>query len=402
MDARALLFGSKLRIAATVVFGLGLAVGGAFLAGVVGVPGVERIDNQFGAVNETDTAIETDLVVHNPNPVGVQLGDLSVNYTVSMNDVQMAEGTKRGVGIGTGNSTVNLTTYLQNERIPEWWVSHIRNGEHTDLTVSATVKSGTLGRSATFQPASKAIDTDLVGEFNSSEDRPVNASMALVDDPVLVVRQTNASWGTVTDSETPILLEFGVYNPKATPVAVSNVGYDITMNDVQMGSGETQETETIPGKTYRVVETRTVIDNEKLDEWWVSHLENDQTTALRIDFYAEIEPPGIDETFRAELPGLTHTQTVETDFFGTKGDSSSGDADGGTSSSDTTTTESNATTTSGDETTTNEADTATTTATEAETTSTGENTTTTTADDGILARSPVGAERVVVSTSGTL
>jgi LEA14-like dessication related protein len=375
MDARALLFGSKLRIVATVIVGLGLTLGGAFLAGVVGVPSVERVDNEFGAVNETDTAIETDLVVHNPNPVGVQLGDLSVNYTVSMNDVRMAQGTKPSVGVGTGNSTVELTTYLQNERIPDWWVSHIRNGEHTDLTVTATANSGTLGRSATFQPASKTIDTDLVGEFNSSEDRPVNASMALVDDPVVVIRQTNASWGTVTEDETPIKIQFGVYNPKAKPVAISNVGYDITMNDVEMGSGETQETETIPGKTYRVVETRTVIDNENLDEWWVSHLEHNQTTELRIDFYAEIQPPGTDETFRADLDDLTHRETIETDFFGTKGNSSSGDAGDETNSTDTTTTAETTTTTSDEET----------------TTTTEENTTTTTEDDGILARGTVGA-----------
>ncbi|WP_232701514.1 LEA type 2 family protein [Halobacterium wangiae] len=389
MDARALLFGSKLRIVATVVFGLGLTVGGAFLAGVVGVPSVERIDNRFGDVNETDTAIETDLVVHNPNPVGVRLGNMDVNYTVTMNDVAMAQGTKRGVGIGTGNSTVNLTTYLQNERIPAWWTSHIRNGEHTDLAVSANVKSGTLGRSATFQPATESIDTDLVGEFNSSEDRPVNSNMALVDDPVVVIRQTNASWGTVTDSETPIRIEFGVYNPKATPVAISNVGYDITMNDVQMGSGETEETETIPGKTYRVVETRTVIDNEQLDDWWVSHVENDQTTELRIDFYAEIEPPGTDETFRAELDELTHTETIETDFFGTKGDTASDDTDDSNSTEDTTTT------------TTSDEQSTTTTTTSTSTTTTTEENTTTTEDDGILALDPLFATSSVVSPTTT-
>ncbi|AHG03588.1 membrane protein [Halobacterium sp. DL1] len=387
MDARALLFGSKIRIAVTVLFGLSLTLGGAFLAGVVGVPSVEGIDNRFGAVNETDTAIETDLVVNNPNPVGVRLGNMNVNYTVTMNDVAMAQGTKRGVGIGTGNSTLNLTTYLQNERIPDWWVSHIRNGEHTDLDVTATVTSGTLGRSATFQPASKSIDTDLVGGFNSSEDRPVNANMALVEDPVLVIRQTNASWGTVTEGETPIQIQFGVYNPKASPVAISNVGYDITMNDVQMGSGETQETETIPGKTYRVVETRTVIDNEQLDEWWVSHIENNQTTELRIDFYAEIKPPGTDQTFRAELDDLTHTQTIETDFFGTKGASGNATDDSNDSDGETTTT-----TTSDDQTTT----TTTTTTSEETTTTTAEENTTTTEDDGILALDPVvGSLRAV-------
>ena len=344
MDVRALLFGSTIRVAVTVVAGLGLVVGGAFFAGFLGVPSVEQIDNEFGAVNDTHTEIETDLVIHNPNPVGVRLGDTSVNYTVAMNDVRMASGDKRGVGIGTGNSTVNLTTYLHNERIPAWWVSHVRGGEHTNLTVSATVQPGFVGQSATFQPAAETIETDLLGQFNSSENRPVNADMPLVEDPVLVIERTNASWGNVTDERTPIDLEFGVYNPKMSPVVVSNVGYNITMNDVPVGAGETEDGQTIPGKTSRVVETPTVIDNENLNEWWVTHVENDQTTELRIDFYAEIEPPGSSETIRVPLDDLTYTQTIETDMFGNEGDSG-GDADGDTSGNETTTTSDDGTTT---------------------------------------------------------
>jgi len=378
MDVRALLFGSKLRIAATVFVGLGLAVGGAFLAGILGVPSVERVDNQFGSVNDTDTEIRTDLVVNNPNPIGVRLGSMSVNYSVSMNDVRVATGEKNGVGIGTGNSTVELTTYLQNERIPDWWVTHVRNDEQTDMTIDATVKPGILGQSATFQPASRSIETDLIGQFNSSERRPVNADMALVEDPVLVVRQTNASWGEVTESETPIDLEFGIYNPKSTPVVVSNIGYNITMNDVQVGAGETEETETIPGKTYRVVETPTAIQNENLDEWWVSHVQNNQVTELRIDFYAEVQPPGSEETVRVALDDMTYTKTIETDLFGTKDASTDTGSDTDSESSDDT---------SDDSTTTSNDDSTTTTTESDDTTQSGDDGTT--SDDGVLDRGRV-------------
>ncbi len=393
MDVRALLFGSTIRVAVTVVAGLGLVVGGAFFAGFLGVPSVERIDNRFGEVNDTHTEIETDLVIHNPNPVGVRLGDTSVNYTVAMNDVQMASGDKHGVGIGTGNSTVNLTTYLHNERIPAWWVSHVRGGEHTSLTVSATVQPGFVGQSATFQPAAETIETDLLGQFNSSEDRPVNADMPLVEDPVLVIERTNASWGNVTDEQTPIDLEFGVYNPKTSPVVVSNVGYNITMNDVPVGAGETEDGQTIPGKTSRVVETPTVIDNENLDEWWVTHVENDQTTELRIDFYAEIEPPGSSETIRVPLDDLTYTQTIETDMFGNKGDSGGDTGDDASGNATTTTsdgTTSDDTTSDGSTTSGTTTDGTTTDGTTADggTTTSSDGTTT---DDGLLARGSMAA-----------
>ncbi|MCD2199302.1 LEA type 2 family protein [Halobacterium sp. KA-4] len=380
MDVRALLFGNTIRVAITVVAGLGLVAGGAFFAGFLGVPSVEQVDNQFGEVNDTYTEIETDLVIHNPNPVGVRLGDTSVNYTVAMNDIRMASGDKHGVGIDTGNSTVNLTTQLHNERIPAWWVNHVRGGEQTNLTVSATVQPGFVGQSASFQPAAETIETDLLGQFNSSEDRPVNAEMPLVE---VVIERTNASWGNVTDAETPIDLEFDVYNPKTSPVIVSNVGYNITMNGVPVGAGETEDGQTIPGKSSRVVETPTVIDNENLDEWWVTHVENNQTTELRIDFYAEIELPGSSETIRVPLDELTYTQTIETDMFGNKGDSGS-DAGGDTSSNETTTTSDDgtttATTTSG---TTNDSMTTDGTTTDGDPTTSSDGTTT---DDGLLAR----------------
>jgi LEA14-like dessication related protein len=318
MDVRALLFGSILRKALTVVLGLGIVVGGAFVGGFIGVPSVERVDNQFGGVNETHTTIETDLTVNNPNPIGIRLGSLSVDYAVSMNDVEMATGQKNGVGIGTGNSTINLTTYLKNERIPEWWVTHINNGETTEMTVSATAHSGLIGQSASFQPAAETIETNILGQFNSSEDRPIDANMALVEDPVLIIKETSANWGEATSSRTPIDMRFDVHNPKSAPIAISNIGYNITMNDIQVGEGETAETETIPAQSTETVSFSTDIQNQHLDEWWVSHIENGQVTDLRIDFYAEIQPPGSDETIRVPLEDMTYTQTIETDFFGNK------------------------------------------------------------------------------------
>lgn len=320
MDVRALLFGSLIRKGLTVVLGLGLVAGGAFVAGFLGVPTVERVDNQFGGVNETHTTIETELVINNPNPVGVRLGGLSVDYSVSMNGITMATGQKQGLGIGTGNSTINLTTYLKNERVPEWWVSHINNGESTNMTISATVHSGLIGQSASFQPASETIETDILGQFNSSEDRPINANIALVDDPVLIIKETSANWGEATSSTTPIQMRFDVYNPKNAPIVISNIGYNITMNDIQVGQGETAETEEIPPQSTETVSFTTDIKNQKLDEWWVSHIENNQVTELRIDFYAEVQPPGSDDTIRVPLDDLTYTKTIETDFFGTKGE----------------------------------------------------------------------------------
>lgn len=321
MDPRTLFLGSRLKVALTALGVVIASIGGAFTLGVLGAPQVVGVENRFGAVTNETTVIETDLVVHNPNPIGVRLGDTTVNYTVYMNDVAMAGGDKKGLQVGTGNSTLEFTTRMQNDRIPPWWASHIRNDEVTNLTIDTRVTAGILG-GRTFEPTiNRSVETDIISEFNSNETRPVNSprEFPLFENPVLYVNQTRGEWGTVPEdgSTTPVNMRMAVYNPQTKPYAITEVGYEITMNGIQVGEGRTAEEYVIPGKTSEVVRTTPTITNARLDEWWVSHLNNDQVTELRIDFYAVVELP-TGTTVRVPLEELTIERTIETDIFGTK------------------------------------------------------------------------------------
>ncbi|SFL11351.1 LEA14-like dessication related protein [Halogranum rubrum] len=306
----------KLKVGVIVVVLLVGTLGGAVALGAVGTPSVSGVENRFGGVNETSTVIESDLHVSNPNPLGVALGGLSADYAVSMNGVEMAHGVKSGVDIDRGNSTLPFSTTMDNERIPAWWVSHIRNGESTTLTVDASVHSSLLDYSFGAPKVERTVETDLISAFNSTETRPVNADAPVVSDPVLYVNETSAQWGEVNESVTPIDMDFTMYNPKAFPVPVSEIGYTITMNDVTVGNGTSAQGYVIPAGGQRTVETRTLVENERLDEWWVTHLERNQRTDLEIDFYAKVRVTG--ETIRIPLDEMTYTETIETDMFGTK------------------------------------------------------------------------------------
>jgi LEA14-like dessication related protein len=333
MDLRNVFLGSAFRVALTAVVGL-VALGGlAFALGLVGVPSVLGVENAFGPVNDTTTTIETDLRVNNPNPVGVRLGGVGIDYGVTMNDVPMASGYKQGVAIGAGNSTLNFTTLMYNDRIPPWWVSHIESGERTDLAVNATVSSGLLGQSATVVPARRTIETDIVSQFNSTETRPVNADTPPIEDPVAYVNRTNATWGDVNQSATPIEVELVVYNPKSYPLTISELGYNITMNDVPMGEGRTREGYTVPPESTQTIEATLLMQNDNLDEWWVSHLERNQRTDLEVGFTLNVDTELT--TLQIPLSGLTSERTIETDFFGNK-DSTGGTDAGGSSGGETT------------------------------------------------------------------
>jgi LEA14-like dessication related protein len=356
-SVRALLFGSKLRIGALLAVGLVGLVVAAYLLGFLGVPSVTGVENRFGETNESTTVIETELGVQNPNPVGTGFLDVSAEYEVAMNNITMATGERSGIDVAPGQSTVTTRSSLENEKIPQWWASHIRRGEQTDVRIDASIRSGLVGRSFAV-PQQRTIDTDLLSSFNSTETREVNANRPLVDDPVLYVNRTAGQWGEVTNESTPIVLDFYVYNPKSYAIPISQIEYAVNMNNITVGEGtNTREYVLEPGEVTQV-RTVTTIDNSNLDEWWVSHLQRDQVTDLRIDFSVTTEIGGT--SIQIPMDRFTYTETIETDIFGTKNGSDadegtategSGTDDGTTSSGDGTTTDdgSDGTATDGDD-----------------------------------------------------
>ena len=323
----------KLNLVVVGALAVAVLVGGGFAMGVLGAPSVESVENHFGAVSETTTVVATDLRVSNPNPVGVQLGGATVNYTVGMNGVEMATGSKAGLALARGNSTFPFTTQMRNDRIPAWWYTHVENGEVSEVTVDATLTSSTLGRS--FSTAQeRTVETDVVGQFNSSETRPVNANQPLVADPVLYVNETRGAWdrANLTRQRTPMDLDFTVYNPKPAPYTVTKVGYTVTMNDVTVGAGESARGYIIAPRSTETIEAGAEIRNEHLDEWWVTHLRRNQVTDLRIDFYLVLEGGG--ESFRVDLDAIDYQQTIETDIFGNKAEYPTGTDSSGATTAD--------------------------------------------------------------------
>jgi LEA14-like dessication related protein len=274
-------------------------------------------------VNESTTTIESEIVVDNPNPFGLRLGGLTIDYAVEMNGVRMATGGREGLGVNaSGNSSIPLTTRMNNDRIPPWWVTHVENGENTTLTVDASIHSDLLGQS--FDPQiERSVNTNVIGGFNSEEDRPIDVDRPFAPEPVLWLNSTSGQWGAVSNETTEIDTAFELYNPNPTPVAISEIGYEIEMNTVTMGEGATESAVSIAPGERETVRATTALQNENLDEWWVTHLQNEQTTQLEVTFYARIDLSSFGgDTIEIRLDSIQ--RTIETDIFG------GGASDGGT------------------------------------------------------------------------
>jgi LEA14-like dessication related protein len=300
-----------------------LVVVAASVAGPLGAPSVVGVENRFGPVNESTTVVESDVAVRNPNPVGAAAG-VTVAYAVDVNDVRLATGERRGVRLPPGRSTVSFRTRVRNDRIPEWWVSHVRNGERTVVAVRADVRAG--GAASFDAPTvTRTVETDLLSGLNSTQPRPVDAGLPVVSDPVLVVEETSAEWGSVTDEATPIRLRVVVRNPKPYPVGMTALSYDASMNGVPVGAGETDAVVVPPGAT-RTVETTAALRADAVDDWWVTHLRRNQTSTLRLAFAARIDVGGT--VVEVPLDPLAYERTVETDLLGTTSAAGTADSPG--------------------------------------------------------------------------
>ncbi|NEU55509.1 LEA type 2 family protein [Halorussus sp. MSC15.2] len=295
------------------VFAVGLVVsaagvGAAVSTGVVSPepPTVESVENEWGEVSQERTGIRTDIVVNNPNGVGVP-GVAGVSYDVAMNDVTVASGSSGGLSLSPGRNEVTLRTHIDNEKIPAWWASHINNGEKTTVSVRPSVEAAFLSKS--LPSRDRTFETDMLSSFDSD----ANQSVTVGDRTLLTVVGTDASWGQATANRTPLRFSGTVRNPNGAPVTFSKLGYEVSMNDVTVAEGTTNGSVEIAANSTGTIDINSSLDNRKLDEWWVSHIRNDETTTLDVSVFA-IEQTD-DGTRRVPLPFLSQRVIFETDIL---------------------------------------------------------------------------------------
>ncbi|PSP81094.1 hypothetical protein BRC81_01510 [Halobacteriales archaeon QS_1_68_20] len=288
---------------------LALVTGGLVAAGVVDVapPTVESVESEWGQVTENSTGLRTQVVVDNPNPVGLP-GVLSVKYTASMNDVVLVSGKEGGVGLSSGETTIELTGRMDNDRIVQWWVDHVNNGEQSGLEITAEV-DGPLGISKTVPVREATFETDLLGHL--AEGGPTEVTVD--GETVLRVSDRQASWGQADAEETPVTFSATVENLRDEPISVDGFGYEVKMNDVVIGTGETAEgVDIAPGSSERV-EVQAVIDTQKMADWWASHVRNGEETNLSVSVYGYVEDDG--ERQRLPMNVVDEDIAFSTDFL---------------------------------------------------------------------------------------
>ncbi|MFB6202924.1 MAG: LEA type 2 family protein [Candidatus Nanohaloarchaea archaeon] len=283
------------RILLAAVAGIGLVLGGAYFSGAFQKPGYGLKDmGDWSNVSNDSVEIVTSAWVHNPNPIGLSLSGLKASYTVNMNGVEVASGSKTGLSIPANrNTTIEIRTGIEIEKMSEWWASHVRQGEKTDIEIPVTVSGGLFGKSLWSQSFTytDTVETDV----DSILDRAVAGARGEYSHAATGTRieilNASARFGEVTENRTRIVTVFEVHNPNSYPIPTPEFEGEVSMNNVtvadwkanEVGVSNPEDAEIMPGETRDVV-FHTYMDNEKVEDWFITHVRNNESSDGYVEF----------------------------------------------------------------------------------------------------------------------
>jgi len=253
----------------------------------LGKPAVTGIRQELGEITDSESEILTSVTVQNPNPVSIAL--VAIEADVLMN------GERIGKMSSVGNtelkasqvSVLLLSTKIDNQKIRGWWMSHIKNGERTEVRIPMNLIFD-LGLTKHKYPIvfNSSLKTDILSDLDLVQEELAG----LPDEPAsLTLKSMNSRFGEVTDKETEVITTLVVAN--RCPVKISGYYYEIVMNEVTVGEGRVAANFARDSAT--AITFITPIRNDKINEWWVSHLKNGERTELKLNIQPVVEVNGI-------------------------------------------------------------------------------------------------------------
>ncbi|SEW17156.1 LEA type 2 family protein [Natrinema salifodinae] len=280
--------------------------------GVIAIdrPRVESVDSEWGTVTSERTEVETRIGVEDPFLLRVGDAAADVSYSVSLNDVEIATETENRAQFDDG--TVTVSTWVDNDEIPAWWATHVDNGETTTVRIDPdiTVRYAGVRLPADGVTRTGTVQTDLLAPLQENRSREYRAAGRTL----FVVEETDAQWGNATPNRTPIDASATVTNPTSLPIPITEIGYTVRLNDRVVGQGVAGEQIVLPPDETRTIEANAAIDTEKLDEWWPTHVRNNETSTLSVAFTATVEYGGVER--EVPLDVLSYERTFQTDLIG--------------------------------------------------------------------------------------
>ncbi|WP_459192014.1 LEA type 2 family protein [Halosimplex sp. J119] len=276
-------------------------------------PHVEDTDREWGAVDDDSTEILTSVALNNTNREAAinDLLTLRIAQRTAVNGIPVANGTHRTDGLDPGESALDLTSTMNNSKVPSWWARHLNRGETSTVTTMPEVRAD-LGFSQFDVPVidrTSEFDTDLLAGVGDGGQETVTVD----GQDAIVMTPESVQWGEATRETAPIDVEATLENEQPAPVTVTEVRYHVALNDVVLANRTVPETYIVEPGESEAMKFTMVLDNQRMDEWWVTHVRGGETSNVSITVTATVETAAGTET--VTLDSLSDDSTMTTDVL---------------------------------------------------------------------------------------
>lgn len=294
------------------VSALVLAIGFlSYQAGIIGEPGIGVEDRgEWDSVDSSEIKVESSVWVDNQNPVSVNLRNIRLDYSLLMNDVRLAHGTKDGLNIRQGNQTIDFHTSIIQGNIQEWWVKHVRNEELSRFKMPLHLSSDIGPSKFTLNGLTYTdkVETNIEGSIDSSVSQmkgiykgpkllPGNSSLARQSRPEIEIVNAEANFGKINMNKTQILFQIDLRNRNQYPIPAPQLTGDLKMNDVEIAEWDANSYDKSnavddilfePGETENL-SFKTDIDNKKIEDWLTSHIRREEYSEAEVEIKFKFE-----------------------------------------------------------------------------------------------------------------
>lgn len=251
------------------------------------------ITQTWGRVTSDTTEIETLVAVNNPTPLSRWLK--KIEFDLYINDLKIAsESNEQSVEVKPlGKTEISFTSFLNNSRIPDLWVTYLNNGYSFDVRLAGNVTFNSAIRETVFP-----IDYETYADANLLELLNINEPKEISVGPTtLTLKSLTSFLGRVTVAQTEIKNFVVIYNPSNYTVKMTKVNCTIEMNGIKMVENVTNRAISLWANRTSSLGFTWILNNSLLNEWWSTHLTSDQMTRVAFKLQVVANVTGTEYSF---------------------------------------------------------------------------------------------------------
>jgi len=248
-------------------------------------PKVTEIQTHWGDITPEYSELIVVAKLENPLPF-LPLKD--VESLLYVNGIEIAEG--HAIKIDGDKATLSIK--IDNERIRDLWVSHLKSNESSEILVKVypvvNIFFTELRSSEKFR---EKLDTDIF------ERKLNNEKLLFGGGEIFEIRELKIKRGKVSNFITEVFLSGEALNKGMIELEIGRIEYRILINGVEVGRGVDELNIILKPEERKRFNATFLLDNTKIPEWWIKHVRNGEKSIIEFKLTLHIKADG----FKAEL-----------------------------------------------------------------------------------------------------